>query len=125
MAKESWGPKPAPASRRAGSRWFWRGVWTLAVLGLLAWFSWLLFRPFLHPRTHLVLLTGDIVTVTDSPSAVPADFVLEDFRELLKLGSVLHQGLLEEPPKPLVLGSLRSADEMKQFAELLNARVTG
>ena len=126
MAKESWGPKkPAVDGRRRGSRWLGRGLWTLAVVALLAWFGWLLFRPFWHPRTHLVLLTGDIISVSSAPSAVPADFVLEDFRELLKLSDVLHQGVLDEAPKPLVLGSLRSAKEMEQLADLLNERVTG
>lgn len=125
MPKESWGAKQAARPGGSGSRWFWRGIWTLAVLGLLAWFGWLLFRPFLHPRTHLVLLTGDVISVADSPSAVPADFVVEDFRELLKLESVLHQGVLDQPARPLVLGSLRSADEMKELATVLNERVTG
>ena len=124
MAKESWAKKP-PARPGRGARWLSRAVWTLALLALLAWFGWLLIRPFWHPRTHLVLLTGDVVSVDASPAAIPADYVVEDFRELVKLESVLHQGLLDEPAQPLVLGSLSSPDQMQQLADLLNTRVTG
>jgi len=125
MPKESWAKKQPARPGGSGSRWLWRGIWTIGLVALFGWFGWLLFRPFLHPRTHLVLLTGDVISVVDSPSAIPADYVFEDFRELLKLQTVLHQGWLEESAQPLVLGSLRSADEMRQFADLLNIRVTG
>src|SRR5262245_1275935 len=99
MPKESWAKKQPARPGGSGSRWYWRGVWTIGLVALLAWFGWLLVRPFLHPRTHLVLLTGDVISVVDSPSAVPADYVVEDFRELLKLQNVLHQGWLEDRPQ--------------------------
>ncbi len=125
MPKESWEPKPATGAGRRGGRWLRRIAWTAAALLLLAWLGWLLVTPFVHPRTHLVLLSGDVVSVDASPAAVPADYVIEDLRELLRLKDVLHQGLLDQPATPLVLGSLNSADEMQQLADRLNERVTG
>jgi hypothetical protein len=79
---------------------------------LVAWLGWLLVRPFLHPRTHLVLLTGDIVSVDSSPAAIPADYVVEDLRELLSLDEVLHKGLINESG-PVILGSLRNRDAIR------------
>src|SRR5262249_50072625 len=124
MAQGSGKAQATPRERNAAARWAWRGACTLAVAALVAWLGWLLVRPFLHPQTHLVLLTGDIVSVDASPSAVPADYVVEDLRELLSLDSVLSPGV-DSPPQPLILGSLRNPEEMDHLGQRLNEQLTG
>ncbi len=56
--------------------------------------------------------------------AVPADYVVEDFRELLALNPVLHGGIGDEQ-RTLILGSLQNPDGMQQLADRLNERMTG
>jgi len=124
MAQASWGAKKGVRHGSPRVLWLARGLWTLGVVLLLGWLGWLLWRPFRHPRTHLVLLSGDVVAFDPAPYAPPADFVVEDFRALLGLENVLHRGLLEQPG-PLILGSLRTPDEMQKLADRLNERVTG
>src|SRR5688500_12565093 len=124
MAQASWGAKKGVGPGRVRALWAARAAWTLALVGLLVVLAWLLWRPFAHPRTHLVLLSGDVVAFDPAPLAPPADFVAEDFREMLRLNELLHRGLLEEPG-PLILGSLQNPNEMQKLADRLNERVTG
>jgi hypothetical protein len=124
MAPKSEGSQPTVRPTATRKRWLRRGAWTLAFLGLAIALTWLLAGPFLHPRTHLVLLAGDVVNPSDSPDAAASDYVVEDFRELLALGSVLHQDLMTSSG-PLILGSLRSPDEMQQLADRLNEHISG
>src|SRR5262245_15607676 len=106
----------------AAARWAWRGAGTLALAALVVWLGWLLLRPFLHPQPHLVLVTGDIVSVDASPHAVPADYVVEDLRELLSLQSVLYQGVASSP-EPLILGSLRNPADLDHLGDRLNEQL--
>ena len=91
---------------------------------LAAWLGWLLIRPLLHPRTHLVLLSGDVGTAAMSLDSVPADYVVEDFCELLALNPALHGGIGRRAAA-LILGSLQNPDEMQHLADRLNERITG
>jgi hypothetical protein len=109
--------KARPVGARA--RWVWRGIWTTLLVALCAWFGWLVWQPFWHPQTQLVLLTGDIVTVDPLPDPVPADYVVEDFRALLALDSILDRGWLGARG-PLVLGTLREPDSRSELADQLN-----
>ncbi|MCU0877508.1 MAG: carboxypeptidase-like regulatory domain-containing protein [Pirellulaceae bacterium] len=109
--------KARPAGARA--RWVRRGIWTMLLVALCAWFGWLVWQPFWHPQTQLVLLTGDIVTVDPLPDPVPADYVVEDFRALLALDSILDRGWLGARG-PLVLGTLREPDSRSELADQLN-----
>lgn len=120
---QGWGTNGKGSTHAVGRLWLRRiGVTLLAtvlagcLLGLLVW-------PLLHPRTHLVLLTGSVMGSSE-PGAVPADFVLEDFRELIGLRPVLHSSILDEGG-PLVLGSLQNPDEMQHLADRLNDRLSG
>ena len=53
------------------------------------------------------------------PDPVPADYVVEDFRALLALDSVLDRGWLGARG-PLVLGTLREPDSRSELADQLN-----
>src|SRR5689334_4795116 len=118
MAQASWGAKKGVRPGRVRALWAARALWTVVPVSLFAVLGWLLWRPFSHPRTHLVLLSGDVVTFNPAPFALPADFVAEDFRELLRLNEVLHRGILDQPG-PLILGSLQSPNEMQKLADRL------
>ncbi len=118
-----WGTNGKAGSHAAGRLWTRRIGITLLATALAACLLWLLVRPLLHPRTHLVLLTGS-VTGNNDPGQVPADFVLEDFRELIKLRGVLHRSILDDGG-PLILGSLQNQDEMQHLADRMNERLSG
>ena len=124
MPKTSAKAAPQARSERAAARRWSRGFWTIVVLALLGWLGWLVAEPFLHPRTHLVLVAGDVVSIDPSPAAVPADYVVEDFRELLALRDVLDRGLTNTSG-PLVLGVLANPDEMSHLADRLNDLASG
>src|SRR5262245_33289762 len=121
---QGWGAHRTSGPSRNGRLWLRRGLATLALALLAAWLGWLLVRPLMHPRTHLVLLAGDIMGSGWSLGDVPSDFVVEDFRALLSLETALDRGIGRDP-KPLVLGSLRSPDSMQHLADRLNERITG
>src|SRR5262249_39954702 len=101
---QSWGTNRAQNAPSTGRLWPRRLAVTLLGLALAGFLAWLLVRPLLHPRTHLVLLTGGVGDSLE-PGEVPAEFVLEDFRELVGLEDVLHKSLLQDNG-PLILGSL-------------------
>ncbi|MDX1948685.1 MAG: hypothetical protein SFU86_25075, partial [Pirellulaceae bacterium] len=124
MPKSSAKAAPLARSERAANRRWSRGFWTLVVVGLLTWLGWLVAEPFLHPRTHLVLLAGDVATLQAEPGAIPADFVVEDFRELLAIRDVLDRGLVNDTG-PLVLGTLANPDEMAHLSDRLNDLASG
>ncbi len=119
-----WGAQRAGQPMPERGLWFRRTLATLVGIVLTAWLGWLVVRPLLHPRTHLVLLSGDVGSAAMALDAVPADFVVEDFRELLALNPVLHGGMGEEQ-RTLILGSLQNPDEMQHLADRLNERITG
>jgi hypothetical protein len=120
---QGWGTNGKAGSHAAGRLWTRRIGITLLVTGLAACLLWLLVRPLLHPRTHLVLLTGSI-TGTTEPGEAPADFVLEDFRALIGLRGVLHRSIMSDGG-PLILGSLQNQDEMQHLADRMNERLSG
>jgi hypothetical protein len=119
MATAASAPRAKARPVGARARWVWRGIWTSLLVALCALFGWLVWQPFWHPQTQLVLLTGDIVTVDPLPDPVAADYVVEDFRALLALDSVLDRGWLGARG-PLVLGTLREPDSRSELADQLN-----
>src|SRR5688500_17806473 len=121
---QGWGKHRAAGETKARGLWLRRGVATLVAMLLAAWLGWLLIRPLLHPRTHLVLLAGDVTGAGFALGGVPADYVVEDLRELLALEPVLHRSILGNQG-PLVLGSLQNPEEMQQLADRLNEKISG
>ncbi len=126
MAKsKSWGAKPKQDEERPlRYRWTRRIVLTIALVGMSIWLGQLLLRPFWHPRLHLVLVTGDAFSTGDQVLAAPrSDYVVEDFAGLLSLAPVVHQSSASSGP--LILGNLRSRDDMQRLDDELSKLVTG
>lgn len=97
---------------------------TLVVLGLLTGLLYLVFTPFWHPRTHLVLLTGSFPEGRTDLLGIPAaEYVAEDFSEFLPLEKVLYQGIFQRGP--VILGNLQSREEMKSLSEQLDRLAIG
>lgn len=118
---------PAPAPKKPlspAARRFWRVAMTLGGLGLVVWLGMLLFTPFWHPRTHLILLTGDFAPGQEQLlAAPPLEYVVEDLSALTTLADVLHQGLFHS--EPTILGHLRSRDHMERLEEQLETAAAG
>src|SRR5262245_63186885 len=116
---QGWGKQRAASVTKARGLWIRRLIATSVGLLLIAWLTWLLIRPLLHPRTHLVLLAGDVSGAPLMLGSVPADYVVDDLRELLAIEPVLHRDIRGDGG-PLVLGSLQNPDEMQHLADRLN-----
>lgn len=125
MAKsKTWGAKPSQAEQPLRYRWTRRILTTIALVAMSVWLVQLAMRPFWHPRFHLVLVTGDAFSTGEQILAAPrSDYVVEDFAGLLNLAPIVHQSAAESGP--LILGNLRSRDDMQRLDDELLKLVTG
>ncbi len=61
------------------TRWLKRGAMTLALLGLVAAFGWLVFRPLYHTNAQMAFMSGTDYHALQAP---PATFALEDYEAM-------------------------------------------
>jgi hypothetical protein len=116
--------RPLPPAKRRSPRWFRIVVWTGLTLLLGAGLVVLLSGPFYHPRTHLTLLTGDIVAIDPTGSQPAADYVADDLRDWLSLAEILHANI-GESRRPLLIAGLREAEIRRSLADRWNAQAPG
>lgn len=112
LVRRGWNPP-------VGGPWGWitarrirRLFVTCAGLGLLAWFAWLVWTPFRHPRVQLVCLSGGDYQALQAP---PLAFSAEDIAALASLSNLFDERLgraepyiwdsLVEPAKLQMLGA--------------------
>lgn len=124
MARRPAPARPLPPAQRRSPRWFRIVVWTGLTLLLAAGLTVLLFAPFYHPRTHLTLLTGDIVAIDPTGSQPAAEYVADDLRSWLSLAEILHANL-GESRRPLLIAGLREAEIRRSLADRWNAQAPG
>ena len=77
LGRSTWRSQPLAAWVR--SRRVRRGLTTLMLLGLVAAFGWLVFRPFFHPNAQIAFLSGTDYHALEAP---PVPFALEDFEAM-------------------------------------------
>ncbi len=104
-----WRAKPLFGFLRG--RTVYRFVTTGLLLGLVALFGWLVFRPLYHPNARAAFLSGADYHVLRAP---PAAFALEDADGLKPLASVLVSRGTDAPPA--VLSSLSNPSAMRTLA---------
>jgi hypothetical protein len=114
LGRSTWRSPPFAAWVR--TRWVKRGLMTLTLLGLVAAFGWLVFRPLYHPNAQMAFLSGTDYHPLQAP---PAAFALEDFEAmkgrdgitpfLARQGSEIGPLAWKYMQSPATMGSLGSA----------------
>ena len=104
-----WRAKPLLAWLRG--RTVYRIVTTGVLLGLVALFGWLVFRPLYHPNARAAFLSGADYHVLRAP---PATFALEDADGLKPLASVLVSRGSDAPPA--LLSALSDPSALRTLA---------
>ena len=94
-----------------GVRTIYRFVTTGLLLGLVALFGWLVFRPLYHPNARAAFMSGADYHVLRAP---PATFALEDADGLKPLAKVLVSRGSDAPPA--LLSSLSNPAAMRTLA---------
>ena len=114
LGRSTW--RSAPLAAWIRTRRVRRVLVTLALLGLVAVFGWLVFRPFYHPNAQMAFLSGTDYHALQAP---PASFAIEDFEAMKGRDGITpflaRQGSATGPlawnfmRSPATMGSLASA----------------
>lgn len=115
LVRHGWNPPVGGAWGWINARRVRRFLITVAGVGLLAWFGWLVWAPFQHPRVHVVCLSGGDYRVLKAP---PLAFTAEDIAGLATLPNLFDELIGRAAPE--VWDSLAEPAKLQTLGARLN-----